>query len=118
VQARDGLLFATRGVFKGDKLSPQDVPSVLEKAIVAIEGRHFYEHEGFYLPSVLRAAYRNILSGATREGGSTITQQLARMTYLTPERTFKRKVQEAILTIWLEQKLSKQDILARYLNTA
>jgi 1A family penicillin-binding protein len=118
VQARDGLLFATRGVFKGDKLSPQDVPSVLEKAIVAIEDRHFYEHEGFYLPSVLRAAYRNILSGATREGGSTITQQLARMTYLTPERTFKRKVQEAILTIWLEQKLSKQEILARYLNTA
>jgi penicillin-binding protein 1A len=66
----------------------------------------------------LRAAYRNLASGATREGGSTITQQLARMTYLTPERSFKRKVQEAILTIGLEQKLSKQEILARYLNTA
>jgi 1A family penicillin-binding protein len=118
VQARDGQVFATRGVFKGDKLSPQELPDVLAKAIVAIEDRHFYEHGGFYIPSLMRAAYRNMLSGATREGGSTITQQLARMTYLTPERTVRRKVQEAILTLWLEQKLSKQEILSRYLNTA
>jgi penicillin-binding protein 1A len=118
VEARTGQVFATRGVFKGEKLSAEDVPSLLGRAIVAIEDRHFYEHGGFYLPSLMRAAYRNFAAGATREGGSTITQQLARMTYLMPERTFRRKVQEAMLTIWLERKLTKREILVRYLNTA
>src|SRR5215468_8048712 len=90
VEAADGQVFATRGIFKGDKLSAQDIPANLSRAIVAIEDRHFYEHGGFYLPSMLRALVRNIRSGAAREGGSTITQQLARMTYLSPERTIKR----------------------------
>ncbi len=118
VEADGGQVFATRGVFKGDKLSAEDVPANLAHAIVAIEDRHFYEHGGFYLPSLLRAAFRNFLAGAAREGGSTITQQLARMTYLSQERTIKRKVQEAILTLWLEHHLAKQEILTRYLNTA
>jgi penicillin-binding protein 1A len=118
VEADGGQVFATRGVFKGDKLSPEDVPLILSQAIIAIEDRHFYEHTGFYLPSLMRAASRNFLSGSTREGGSTITQQLARMTYLSQERTIKRKVQEAILTYWIEHQLSKQEILTRYLNTA
>src|SRR4029077_488368 len=72
----------------------------------------------FYLPSLLRAAIRNIRAGSTREGGSTITQQLARMTYLSPERTIKRKVQEAIFAMWMERTLGKEEILSRYLNTA
>jgi 1A family penicillin-binding protein len=118
VEADGGQIFATRGVFKGEKPSAQDLPPYLSQAIVAIEDRHFYEHSGVYLPSVIRAAYRNFLAGSAREGGSTITQQLARMTYLSPERTIKRKVQEAILTYWLEHHLSKQEILTRYLNTA
>jgi penicillin-binding protein 1A len=118
VEAQGGQVFATRGVFKGDRLAPQDVPLDLSRAIVAIEDRHFYEHGGFYPPSLLRAAFRNFLSGSTREGGSTITQQLARMLYLSPERTIKRKVQEAVLTLWLEHKLDKPEILTRYLNTA
>jgi len=118
VQAADGQVFATRGVFKGDKLSAQDIPANLSRAIIAIEDRHFYEHRGFYLPSMLRALVRNIRSGAAREGGSTITQQLARMTYLSPERTIKRKVQEAILALWMERRLGKEEILSRYLNTA
>src|SRR5215470_20028026 len=118
VQAADGQVFATRGVFKGDKLSAQDIPANLSRAIIAIEDRHFYEHRGFYLPSMLRALVRNIRSGAAREGGSTITQQLARMTYLWPERTVKRKVQEAILALWMERRLGKEEILSRYLNTA
>src|SRR5262245_19880395 len=71
-----------------------------------------------YLPSMLRAMVRDILSGSAREGGSTITQQLARMTYLSPERTIKRKIQEAVLTRWLERQLGKEEILSRYLNTA
>src|SRR4029077_19485203 len=69
VEAADGQVFATRGVFKGDKLSAQDVPANVSRAIIAIEDRHFYEHGGFYLPSLLRAAIRNIRAGSTREGG-------------------------------------------------
>src|SRR6266566_1473259 len=118
VEAADGQVFATRGVFKGDKLAAQDVPTNLSRAIVAIEDRHFYEHGGFYFPSMLRAAIRNMVSGSAREGGSTITQQLARMTYLSPERTIKRKVQEAVLARWMERQLGKEEILSRYLNTA
>src|SRR5437773_7757715 len=118
VEAADGQVFATRGVFKGDKLAAQDVPANLSRAIVAIEDRHFYEHHGFYFPSMLRAAIRNMISGTPREGGSTITQQLARMTYLSPERTIKRKVQEAVLALWMERHLGKEEILSRYLNTA
>lgn len=118
VEADGGQVFATRGIFKGDKLAAQDVPPNLSRAIIAIEDRHFYEHTGFYLPSIMRAAYRNLVSGSAREGGSTITQQLARMTYLSQERTIRRKIQEAVLTYWLEHTLSKQEILTRYLNTA
>jgi penicillin-binding protein 1A len=118
VEAGGGQVFATRGVFKGDRLSAQDVPPNLSRAIIAIEDRHFYEHGGLYLPSMIRAAYRNFLSGSAREGGSTITQQLARMTYLSPERTIKRKVLEAVLTYWLEHNFPKEEILTRYLNTA
>ena len=84
VASDGGRVFATRGVFKGDKLSPQDVPLNLSRAIIAIEDRNFYQHGGFYLPSMMRAAFRNFLAGSAREGGSTITQQLARMTYLSP----------------------------------
>jgi penicillin-binding protein 1A len=118
VEAADGEVFAARGVFKGDKLSAQDIPANLSRAIIAIEDRHFYEHGGFYLPSMLRAVIRNFVAGSTREGGSTITQQLARMTYLSPERTIKRKVQEAIFAMWMERTLGKEEILSRYLNTA
>jgi 1A family penicillin-binding protein len=118
VEAQGGQVFATRGVFKGERLAPEDVPPNVAKAIVAIEDRHFYEHGGFYLPSLLRAAFRNVVAGGAREGGSTITQQLARMMYLSPERSFKRKVQEAVLTVWLERQLDKREILTRYLNTA
>src|SRR6516225_1120478 len=117
VEAADGQVFASRGVFKGDKLSAQDIPVNLSRAIIAIEDRHFYEHRGFYLPSILRAMVRNIRSSSAREGGSTITQQLARMTYLSPERTIRRKLQEAILALWMERKLGKEEILSRYLNT-
>jgi penicillin-binding protein 1A len=118
VEADDGTAFASRGVFKGDKLSPQDVPTHLARAVIAIEDRHFYEHRGVYLPAVLRAAYRNLSAGSLREGGSTITQQLARISYLSLDRSLKRKVQEAVLAVWLERHLSKEEILTRYLNTA
>jgi penicillin-binding protein 1A len=118
VEADNGQVFATRGVFKGEKLTAGEVPSHLEKAVIAIEDRRFYEHAGIDLRGTLRAAFRNLQAGGTREGGSTITQQLARLMFLSPERTLKRKAQEAMLALWLESQLSKEEILVRYLNTA
>ena len=94
-----------------------DLPVELARAVVAIEDRRFYEHGGIDLRGMARAAWRNVASDR-REGGSTITQQLARMLYLSPERTIKRKVQEAMLALWLEHHLTKEEILVRYLNTA
>ncbi len=113
-----GDVFAARGVFKGDKLTAADLPPYLAQTIIAIEDRRFYQHSGIDLRGILRAGWRNTQAGATREGASTITQQLARLMFLTPERTFRRKVQEAVLAVWLESQLKKEDILLRYLNTA
>jgi 1A family penicillin-binding protein len=117
-EAAQGDVFAARGVFKGDKLTAADLPPHLAQAIIAIEDRRFYRHGGIDLRGILRAGWRNTQAGGTREGASTITQQLARLMYLSPERTFRRKVQEAVLAIWLESQLTKEDILLRYLNTA
>jgi penicillin-binding protein 1A len=118
LEADRGEIFATRGVFKGEKLKPADLPAHLTQAIVAIEDRRFYEHGGLDLRGILRAAWRNAQAGAAREGGSTITQQLARLMFLSPERTLRRKTQEALLALWLERHLSKEEILLRYLDTA
>ncbi len=94
------------------------MPPVLAKAIVAIEDRRFYEHHGIDLRGLVRAAFRNAAAGGTRAGGSTLTQQLVRMSYLSQDRTLKRKVQEAVLALWLESQLPKDEILTRYLNAA
>jgi penicillin-binding protein 1A len=118
IESAKGEAFATRGVFKGDRLTAQDLPPHLAQAIVAIEDRRFFQHGGVDLRGILRAGWRNSQAGATREGGSTITQQLARLMFLSPERTFRRKLQEALLAVWLEGQLTKQEILLRYLNTA
>jgi 1A family penicillin-binding protein len=118
IESTKGEAFATRGVFKGDRLTAQDLPPHLAQAIVAIEDRRFFQHGGVDLRGILRAGWRNSQAGATREGGSTITQQLARLMFLSAERTFRRKLQEALLAVWLEGQLTKQEILLRYLNTA
>lgn len=118
IESAKGEAFATRGVFKGDKLTAQDLPPHLAQAIIAIEDRRFYQHWGVDIRGILRAGWRNSQAGGTREGGSTITQQLARLIFLSPERTFRRKTQEALLAIWLEGQLTKEEILLRYLNTA
>jgi 1A family penicillin-binding protein len=93
------------------------LPTDLIHAVIAIEDRRFYSHHGVDLRGILRATWHD-LSGGGLEGASTITQQLVRMSYLSPERSLRRKVQEVILALWLETRLSKDQILARYLNTA
>jgi penicillin-binding protein 1A len=118
IESAKGEPFATRGVFKGDRLTAQDLPPHLAQAIIAIEDRRFYQHWGVDIRGILRAGWRNSQAGGTREGGSTITQQLARLMFLSPERTFRRKTQEALLAVWLESQLTKEEILLRYLNTA
>ncbi|WP_262271873.1 PBP1A family penicillin-binding protein [Microvirga yunnanensis] len=118
IEADGGETFATRGVFKGTKVTAADLPPHLAQAIVAIEDRRFYSHLGVDPWGILRAAWRNWQAGGTREGGSTITQQLARLMFLSPDQNLRRKIQEAVISLWLESQLSKEEILLRYLNTA
>jgi 1A family penicillin-binding protein len=115
--AADGQVFASRGAGKGEKVETDRLPPDLVHAVIAIEDRRFYSHHGIDLRGILRAASHD-LRGEGLEGASTITQQLVRMSYLSPERSLRRKVQEVILALWLETRLSKDQILARYLNTA
>ncbi len=116
-EGEDGRPFATRGILKGQGIAADHIPPLLAKAVVAIEDRRFYDHGGIDMRAITRAAWHDV-TGRSLQGGSTIAQQLARRLYLTPERSLKRKVQEAVLAEWLELRLSKNQILARYLNTA
>jgi len=110
-----GAPFAIRGVYHGEPVSADRLPANLAKAVVAVEDRRFFSHHGIDPRGILRSVWHNVWRHSV-EGGSTITQQLARLNYLSPERSLRRKVQEAMLAVWLESRLSKQEILARYLN--
>jgi len=114
--AADGTTFATVGDLYGEALALNDYPDVLVKAVLAIEDRRFFDHGGFDPLGILRAMFRNIMDGRVTQGGSTISQQTAKTVFLSPERSVRRKVQEAILTLQLESRLSKDQILALYLN--
>ncbi|MCG8543335.1 MAG: PBP1A family penicillin-binding protein [Alphaproteobacteria bacterium] len=114
--SRDDEVFAMRGRFSGDILDLSEVPKHLTHAVLAIEDRRFYRHFGIDLIGMARAAVVNLMAGEVRQGGSTITQQLAKLSFLSPERTFKRKIQEVMIALWLERRLSKDEILVRYLN--
>ena len=118
VEADDGRVFATRGVFQGQKVVAADLPPHLAQAIVSIEDRRFYSHWGVDPRGLARAIWRNFASGGVREGASTITQQYVRLTSLTQEKTLRRKVQEAFLALRAESQMTKQEILLGYLNTA
>ena len=93
-----------------------DLPPYLPKAFVAIEDRRFYSHFGIDPIGISRAVLRDVTGKGAVEGGSTLTQQLAKNLFLTQERTLSRKIQEAILALWLERKYSKDQILELYLN--
>lgn len=97
-------------------LSFQDLPPTLVHAILSIEDRRFFEHGGVDLAGIGRALFRNVSDDRTVQGGSTITQQLVKNTYLSPERTWRRKYAEAMLALTLEQRLSKEEIFALYCN--
>ena len=117
IQGDDGTMLANRGDTGGAAIRLADLPPYLPKAFVAIEDRRFYVHHGIDPAGIARALVANILHrGGGVQGGSTLTQQLAKNVFLTQERTMSRKIQEAILAIWLEHKYTKDQILELYLN--
>jgi penicillin-binding protein 1A len=112
----DGELLANRGDTGGATVRISELPPYLPKAFVAIEDRRFYSHWGVDPQGVARALVRNVAGRGGMQGGSTLTQQLAKNLFLTQERTISRKIQEAILAVWLEHKYTKDQILELYLN--
>lgn len=112
----DGSVIANRGTTGGEALALEDMSPYIPEAIVAIEDRRFYSHFGVDPLGLARAFVTNLTSGHMVQGGSTLTQQLAKNLFLSPDRTLERKVQEVLLALWLEQKYTKDQILAMYLN--
>ncbi|WP_214724344.1 transglycosylase domain-containing protein [Exiguobacterium sp. s143] len=109
VELYDGL--------RRDDLTPRTLPKKVEQAFVAIEDQRFYQHDGYDITGILRAFTKN-QSDSKSQGGSTITQQLARMTYLTNEKTYTRKIKELLIAVSLEQKYSKKELMTAYVNQA
>ncbi|MCY1692099.1 transglycosylase domain-containing protein [Exiguobacterium sp. SL14] len=109
VELYDGL--------RRDDLTPRTLPKKVEQAFVAIEDQRFYQHDGYDITGILRAFTKN-QSDSKSQGGSTITQQLARMTYLSNEKTYTRKIKELLIAVSLEQKYSKKELMTAYVNQA
>jgi len=112
----DGREILTYGDIYGDPLRLADVPPYLVQAIVATEDRRFFDHFGFDPVAVARAIVTNVRAGKVRQGGSTLTQQLAKNIFLRPDRTLRRKVQELLLAFWLEANFTKEQIFTLYIN--
>lgn len=111
-----GRTLAIRGPRYGRRVDPADLPPHVVQAMLAVEDRRFYEHQGVDRLAILRAAISNWRAGRTTQGGSTLTQQLVKNLFLTPERTIRRKAQEARLSLQLEEMLTKDEILELYIN--
>ena len=116
ILAVDGRLIGNRGDTGGEAVLLAELPPYVPNAVIAIEDRRFRSHYGVDPIGLVRAVSRNVFAGGVVEGGSTLTQQLAKNMFLTPERSLKRKVQEVILALWLETNYSKDQILELYLN--
>ena len=98
-------------------VSIKKIPEDVRNAVIAVEDKRYYEHRGVDIRAIMRAAYINATQGGIVQGGSTITEQYIKQAFLTPEQTLKRKFNEAVLAWQLEQQYTKDDILAKYLNT-
>lgn len=116
IKAADGSVLQQLGPATRQKLSLDKIPDRVVNAFIAAEDRRFYQHHGIDLVSIVRAVSTNLMAGDVVEGGSTITQQLARVVYLNQDRTMWRKVQEALMAQKIERELSKDRILEKYLN--
>ena len=116
ILAADGTQIGRYGDLSADMVTVDSVPDHLVQAVMAIEDRRFYWHPGIDPIGLVRAAITNYRAGRVVQGGSTLTQQLAKNLFLAPERSMKRKAQEALLALWLELSYTKDEILAAYLN--
>ncbi len=116
IYSADKKVLAELFVEKRDPALLKDIPGFLKKAIVATEDRNFYKHSGVDLKGILRAVTKDILARKFVEGASTITQQLAKTLFLTPQKTLVRKIKEAVLAFQLERRYTKDEILEMYLN--
>ena len=116
LKSMDDSIFFQSGPATRNALKIKDIPKQLQEAFLATEDRRFYEHHGVDFQGIGRAIATNILSRGLAEGGSTLTQQLARISFLDQERSFVRKIREARLAQKIESQLSKDEILERYLN--
>lgn len=114
----DGERITNRGEIYSSEISYYELPQHLIDAVVATEDRKFFKHHGIDIFGILRASYVNHEAGRIVQGGSTITQQLAKLLFLDPQRTFKRKIQEILLALQLERRFTKEQILTFYLNKA
>jgi len=113
---RNNNLVAKIGTENRVPLSINEIPDIVQDAFLSAEDHRFYQHHGFDFWGIMRAAFKDITGGGIREGASTITQQLVKLTFLTQEQTFKRKIQELILSLQVEHYYSKPEILEMYLN--
>ncbi len=116
IKAEDGTILQQRGEATREKYPIEEMPPHLVQAFVASEDRRFYQHQGVDYQGILRAVVSNVMARDVVEGGSTITQQLARIVFLSQERSIWRKLREMMLAQKIEQKLTKEQILERYLN--
>ena len=115
---RFGNEIGKRGILQDDSFELEELPDHFIKAVLATEDRRFFEHFGIDFMGLARAMLENARAGGVVQGGSTLTQQLAKNLFLTNERTLKRKIDEAFLSLWLEARLTKREILKLYLNRA
>jgi penicillin-binding protein 1A len=115
---RFGNEVGSRGIKHNESVSLEDMPDHLIKAVLATEDRRFFEHFGIDFQGTFRAVLSNAKAGGVVQGGSTITQQLAKNLFLSNERTYERKINEAFLAVWLEARLPKTEILKLYLDRA
>lgn len=113
---RNGVLIAARGSEQTQPVNLASLPDYVPAAFIAVEDRRFYHHPGFDPIGMVRAIVANMRAGRVVQGGSTLTQQLAKNLFLTPDQTMKRKVQEIMLAVWMELRFTKEEILTLYLN--
>jgi penicillin-binding protein 1A len=116
IVSADDRLIANRGMSGGEAVGLHEMSPYIPEAVIAIEDRRFYSHFGIDPIGLARAMVTNVLGGHFSQGGSTLTQQLAKNLFLKPDRTLERKVQEVLLALWLEHKHTKDQILEMYLN--
>ncbi len=117
IYSADGEVIKTFTAFKFEKVSIDKIPDYLKQAVIATEDKNFYHHRGFDTLGMVRSTITNVMSGEVKQGASTITQQLARILFLSNEKTFDRKIKELIIAHRIEKTISKDEILEMYLNS-